>query len=199
MSSSAAETNAPGVAGGTRFYRDPHETSLALTVLGAVLTAAAVAQATTADELGTGWLASMALTLAFAALWLIFRRRAAAGLRHRAGFGAAAIIGLIACITPFALVIAVGGPFRLFALGLLAAGLSMGNRFLTAWAVVVGGLGMLESFYGITNRLPLAIWATWEHSAIYLALSALTLAAGVYLRRRGEPPGRTQVKDLDAG
>lgn len=41
---------------------------------------------------------------------------------------------------------------------------------------------MFEGFFGITNRLPMGIWAAWEHPAIYLLLGALTLLAGTIIR-----------------
>jgi hypothetical protein len=44
---------------------------------------------------------------------------------------------------------------------------------------VIGGTGVFEGFFGITNRLPLSLWATWEHPAIYLILALMTVLAGI--------------------
>ena len=43
---------------------------------------------------------------------------------------------------------------------------------------------MFEGFFGITNRLPMSVWADWEHPAIFLALGVLTVAAGIAMRAR---------------
>jgi Na+-transporting methylmalonyl-CoA/oxaloacetate decarboxylase beta subunit len=60
-------------------YRDRHETSLTLLVLGVVITASMVAQIAWPDGniVGAAWQMGVALTIAFAVLWLAFRRRAA--------------------------------------------------------------------------------------------------------------------------
>jgi hypothetical protein len=128
------------------------------------------------DQL-TGWL----MTAAFVAIWVTFRVRAArAGLGQGAGFGIAAGLGLFLLLS-FAgsFVMVYTGPFVIFAAGLLAAAAWQRNRLLAAWAVAAGGLGVFEGFFGITNRIPYALWAMWEHPLIYLALGAATLLAGI--------------------
>jgi hypothetical protein len=40
-------------------------------------------------------------------------------------------------------------------------------------------LWCLACFFGSTNRLPLSVWAAWEHPAIYLLLAVLTVLAGM--------------------
>jgi hypothetical protein len=133
--------------------------------------------------LGGDWLTAALLAIAFAALWLSFTRRAAArGMRRPAGFGIAAIIGLAAFLSPVFVVYA--GPFISFGVGLAVAGLKLRNRVLTYWALGVGSIGVFEGFFGITNRLPGALWAAWEHPAIYLMLGAATFLAGVVIHRR---------------
>lgn len=168
-------------------YRDRHETSLPLLVLGAVITVSMVAQIAWPDgsSIGAAWQMGVALTIAFAAVWLAFRRRAAGhALKSAPGFGLGAIIGVAIVATPLALVLIYAGPFVIFGLGLIAAGLRLGNRFLAGWAVVIGALGVFEGFSGITNRLPYSLWSPWDHPAIYLALGVLTLLAGVSTRVR---------------
>jgi hypothetical protein len=135
------------------------------------------------------WPMTVGLALAFAALWLTFRGRAAArGMQRPPGFGIAAIIGAAATLPPFLVVVVYAGPFMSFGLGLAVAGVKLRNRTLTYWALGVGAVGVFEGFFGITNRLPLGIWAAWEHPAIYLLLGAITLLAGIIIsiRVRGE-------------
>ncbi|HEX3389684.1 MAG TPA: hypothetical protein VHT94_11660 [Streptosporangiaceae bacterium] len=60
-------------------YRDRHETSLPLLVLGAVVTVCMAAQIAWPDgnNIGAAWQLGVAVTITFAVLWLTFRRRAA--------------------------------------------------------------------------------------------------------------------------
>jgi hypothetical protein len=169
-------------------YHDRHETSLPLLLLGAVTTVSMAAQLGWSGGniglFGDLWTAA-ALASGFAVLWLTFLRRAArAGMRRPPGFGLATIIGLVFIVSPLAVVLVYAGPFVVLGSGLLAAGVKLRNRFLTAWAVVIGAIGVFEGFFGITNRLPMSVWADWEHPAIYLALGILTLAAGIVMRMR---------------
>jgi hypothetical protein len=53
------------------------------------------------------------------------------------------------------------------------------SGFLAVWAIVIGGIGVFEGFFGITNRLPLSLWAAWEHPAIFLILALMTVLAGI--------------------
>jgi hypothetical protein len=76
------------------------------------------------------------------------------------------------------------GPFLVFGLGLLVAGIWQRNRFLAGWAVLIGGVGVFEGFFGITNRLSASVWREWEHPAIYLILALLTVLAGLIARSR---------------
>jgi hypothetical protein len=188
MSGFASAASEPGTpaARGSRYY-DRHETSLPLLLLGGVVTVFMVAQLTGSSP-GVGpvadWPTAVALTIAFAVLWLTFRRRAdRAGMRRPPGFGIATIIGL-ALVFPFVVALVYAGPFAVLGAGLLVAGVKLRNRFLTSWAVVIGAIGVFEGFFGITNRLPTSVWAAWEHPAIYLALGILTLAAGIVMRVR---------------
>lgn len=162
-------------------YRDRHETSLPLLLLGIVVTASAAIQVVTGlDSITADWPTSVVLTIVFTALWLTFRRRATArGMNRPSGFGIAAIIGLVAVLPPFFVTIIYAGPFLVFSLGLAAAGLRVRNRLLAGWGLVVGGIGVFEGFFGISNRIGLAFWATWEHPGIYLLLGTLTVIAGI--------------------
>jgi uncharacterized membrane protein len=83
-----------------------------------------------------------------------------------------------------AIAVLFAGPFLVFGLGLLIAGIWQRNRFLTVWAVLVGGIGVFEGFFGITNRLPTSVARPWDHSAIYLALALATVVAGLAARLR---------------
>jgi hypothetical protein len=84
------------------------------------------------------------------------------------------------------------GPFIVFALGLITVGLKLHNRMLISWGTVVGGIGVFEGFFGITNRLSLSLWADWEHPVIYLLLGIVTLLGGVVVSWR-ENPAITQT------
>jgi hypothetical protein len=172
----------PGIA-----MRERHETSLPLLLSGAAITAACIPQLIWPGtwSLPGSWLAAALLTVAFAACWLTFRRRAKKnGGRYRRGFGIAALIGLVLSLPPLAIAVVWAGPFTVFGIGLLAAGVALSNRFLAWWAGLIGAVGIFEGFFGITNRLPLWLWAGWEHQAIFLFLGVATIAAGVITRLR---------------
>lgn len=161
-----------------RVRRDRRATSLPLLFLG-VATAVGVAPQLSS---GTGdALAGLMITLAFAAIWAVFRFRAArAGVGRGTGFGVASLLGLFLMLTIVGLVALVyAGPFLIFGVGLLVAAVWQRNAFLAAWAVVIGGIGIFEGFFGITNRLPMSLWAQWEHPAIYLILALMTILAGI--------------------
>lgn len=50
--------------------------------------------------------------------------------------------------------------------------------------MLIGGTGVFEGFFGITNRLSSSVWREWEHPAIYLVLALLTVLAGLIARRQ---------------
>jgi hypothetical protein len=163
-------------------YRDRHETSLTLVLLGVAISISVTAQLVGYAGIGFGpdGLTAVTLTLAFTVLWLLFWRRAAVrGMRRPPGFGLAAIIGLAANLPPFFVALVYAGPFIVFALGLIAVGFKLPNRMLISWGTVVGGIGVFEGFFGITNRLSPALWAGWEHPMIYLLLGIVTLLAAI--------------------
>jgi hypothetical protein len=174
-------------------YRDPRETSLTLVLLGVAVSISVTAQlygfTVSAGHYGIGFvpdgLTADSLILAFTILWLMFRRRAAVrGMRRPAGFGLAAIIGLVAGLPPFFVVMVYAGPFVVFALGLLTVGIKLDNVTLTSWGIVVGGIGIFEGFFGITNRLSPSLWAGWEHPVIYLLLGIVTLLGAIIVSWR---------------
>jgi hypothetical protein len=121
------------------------------------------------------------MTLAFAVILLVSRLRAAhAGAGGGVGFGAASMLGLFLVLAIVGLMAqAFTGPFLIFGVGLLVVAVYQRNAFLAVWAIVIGGIGVFEGFFGITNRLPLSLWAAWEHSAIYLILAFMTVLAGI--------------------
>jgi hypothetical protein len=126
-------------------------------------------------------LAVLMMTLAFAAIWLVSRLRAVrAGVGRGVGLGVPSMVGLFLVLGIVGLMaLAFTGPFLIFGVGLLAAAAYQRNAFLAVWAIVIGGIGVFEGFFGITNRLPLSLWAAWEHPAIYLVLALLTVLAGI--------------------
>ncbi len=131
------------------------------------------------------WFAGLLITAAFAVMWLVFRRRALrGGVGRSSGFGVAAVVGVILSLSVVVIALLLTGPFVVFGLGLLIAGLWQRNRFLVIWAVIVGVIGVSEAFYAITNRLPAGLWAGWVHPAIYVLLGAATVLAGVVARVR---------------
>jgi hypothetical protein len=165
-------------------YRDLHETSLTLILLG---TAIVVPMAAILAGGGAGLAAdgpsAMLLTFAFAVLWRLFRRRAAVqGLSRPRGFGIAAVIGLVLLLPAFLL-----GPFYpfiVFGFGLMVAGGNCDNRMLLGWGTAVGGIGSFVGFLGSTNGLRASLLLGWERPAIYLFLGLLTLVAGIIVRFR---------------
>jgi hypothetical protein len=100
--------------------------------------------------------------------------------RRDTGFGVVPALGLflLLVIVGF-LTILVTGPFLIFSLALLVTARWQRSAFLAVWAIVIGGIGVFEGFFGITNRLPLSLWAAWEHPAIFLMLALMTVLAGI--------------------
>jgi hypothetical protein len=169
--------------------RDLCATSLPLLLLGTATVVGEIPQAVNeggnAGVLGGGdSFTGLLLTAAFAVLWWMYRRRALRdGVGRPAGFGAATVLGLILLSIGLVL-LAYAGPFILFGAGLLMVASWQRNPLLAWWAVLAGGLGVFEGFFGITNRMPFSLWRAWEHPAIYLALGILTVLAGLAARLR---------------
>ena len=178
----------------SRVRRDLRATSSSLFWLGAAIVAGELPQVVNQrwnvggpiGVIGGGdWFTGLLLTAAFAMLWWRYRRRALRdGVGRPAGFGAATVLGLILTLSAGLLLLAFMGPFILFGAGLLLVASWQRNALLAWWAVLAGGLGVFEGFFGITNRLPASVWRTWEHPAIYLALGVLTILAGLAARLR---------------
>jgi hypothetical protein len=179
----------------SRVRRDLRATSFPLLLLGAATVAGELPQVGSerwnvgglvglVGLLGGDWFTGALLTAAFAVLWWVYRRRARrGGVGRPAGFGAATALGLI-LITIGLVLLVYMGPFIVFGAGLLMVAAWQRNAMLAWWAVLVGGLGVFEGFFGITNRLPVSVWRDWEHPAIYLALGVLTVMAGLAARLR---------------
>jgi len=169
--------------------RDLRATSLPLLLLGTATVVGelpqVVSQTWDTGVLGGGdWFTGVLVTAAFAVLWWMYRRRAFRdGVGRPAGFGAATVLGLILLSIGLVLLVLMG-PFILFGAGLLMIASWQRNALLAWWAVLAGGLGVFEGFFGITNRLPASVWRIWEHPAIYLALGILTVLAGLAARLR---------------
>jgi hypothetical protein len=169
--------------------RDLRAASLPLLLLGAATVVGELPQVVSQGPgiglLGGGdWFTGLLLTAAFAVLWWIYRRRALLdGVGRPAGFGAATVLGLILLSIGLVLLVYTG-PFIIFGAGLLMVASWQRNALLAWWAVLAGGLGVFEGFFGITNRLPFSVWRAWEHPAIYLALGIATVLAGLAARLR---------------
>jgi hypothetical protein len=177
-----------------RVSRDMRSTSFPLLLLGTAVVAGTLPQLMSQgrgdsplDGIGGGddWFTGLLLTVAFAVLWGWARRRRARrdGIGRPSGFGAATVLGIVV-LTIGLVLLAYAGPFALFGAGLLMVASWQRNPQLAAWAVLVGGTGVFEGFFGITNRLPLSVWRDWEHPAIYLTLGTVTMLAGAVARFR---------------
>jgi hypothetical protein len=169
--------------------RDLRATSFPLFLLGTATVVGELPQVVSHQwNIGVGggdWFTGVLLTAAFAVLWWIYRRRALRdGVGRPAGFGAATVLGLILTLSIGLVLLVFMGPFVLFGAGLLMIASWQRNALLAWWAVLAGGLGVFEGFFGITNRLPTSAWRAWEHPAIYLALGILTVMAGLAARLR---------------
>jgi hypothetical protein len=152
-------------------------TSLPLLLLGGATAVGAAPELPSVMGDGLAWLT---VPLAFAAIWVVFR------FLVRAGGGPGTASGIVPMLGLFLLLVIVGfgtmsltGPFLIFCVGLLVTARWLRSAFLAVWAIVIGGIGVLEGFFGITNRLPLSLWADWEHPAIFLILALLTVLAGM--------------------
>jgi len=172
----------------SRVRRDLRATSFPLLLLGTATVAGEIPQVASegwnTGMPGADWFAGLLLTAAFAVLWWMYRRRALrSGVGRPAGFGAATALGVV-LISIGLVLLSFMGPFLLFGAGLLLVASWQRNAILAWWAVLAGGLGVLEGFFGITNRLPASAWRDWEHPAIYLAIGVLTVLAGLAARRR---------------
>jgi hypothetical protein len=173
-----------------RVRRDRRSASFPLLLLGTATAVGVLPQLLSAGpgRFGPGvgdWLTSMLITAAFVVMWLVYRRRAVSGgVGRPAGFGAAAVLGLCCTVSVGVIATVYAGPFLVFGLGLLVAGIWQRNRFLAGWAVLIGGVGVFEGFFGITNRLSASVWREWEHPAISLILALLTVLAGLIARSR---------------
>jgi hypothetical protein len=172
--------------------RDLRATSFPLLLLGTAMVAGCLPQVAgqgwnasgLLGALGGDWFTALLLTMAFAVLWWMYRRRAFRdGVGRPAGFGVATVLGIVTLTIGLVLLVYMG-PFILFGLGLLIVASWQHNALLAWWAVLAGGLGVFEGFFGITNRLPTSVWRAWEHPAIYLALGILTVLAGLAARLR---------------
>jgi hypothetical protein len=157
---------------------DRRATSLPLLLLGGATAIGVALQWPWGMGYGLAWLT---IPVAFAAVWVVFRFRAV-----RAGAGPGTFSGAAPMLGLFLLLAIVGflttflaGPFWIFGVGLLVTARWQRSAFLAVLAVVIGGIGVLEGFFGITNRLPLSLWAEWEHPAIFLILGLLTVLAGI--------------------
>src|SRR5215469_2540482 len=174
---------------GLRFRRDLRSTSAPLLLLGSataigVLPQVFVDAGWSVGRLGE-WFTGLLIAAAFSAMWLFLRRRALRrGVGRSTGFGAATVMALFLTLSLGVIATFLAGPFLVFGLGLLIAGLWQRNRFLVAWAILVGAIGIFEGFFGITNRLPPSMWRPWEHQAVYLALALATVLAGLVARWR---------------
>jgi hypothetical protein len=158
----------------------PHRraTSLPLLLLGVATTVGVAPELSSGAGDGPAWLT---IPLAFAAIWVVFRFPAA-----RAGGDPGTVFGVVRVLGLFLLLVIVSfvtmfltGPFLIFGICLLVTARWQRSAFLAVWAVVIGGIGVLEGFFGITNRLPMSLWAAWEHPVIFLILALLTVLAGI--------------------
>lgn len=178
----------------SRVRRDLRATSFPLLLLGAAIIVGELPQVVSQrwniggpiGVIGGGdWFTGLLLAAAFVVLWWRYWRRARRdGVGRPEGFAAATGVGL-GMVQPTGLVLLpFVGPFALFGAGLLMVAAWQRNARLAWWAVLAGGVGVFEGFFGITNRLPLSAWHSWDHPAIYLALGVLTLLAGLATRIR---------------
>jgi hypothetical protein len=169
--------SAMGTMGISGDLRDRRATSLPLLVLGLATAVGVAPLLPSGTDDGLAWLT---VPLAFAAIWVVFRFRAArVGGGPGAVTNAGRVLGLFVVLVIVSFVTMIlTGPYLIFGMGLLVTARWLRSAFLAVWAVVIGGIGMLEGFFGITNRVPLSRWAAWEHPAIYLILALLTVLAG---------------------
>jgi hypothetical protein len=179
QSSGGEDWESRGSAAGAWVRRDRRATSLPLLLIGGATVIGVAPEQPSGVGVGLAWLT---IPLAFAAIWVLLRFRATrAGVGRRdTGFGVVPALGLflLLVIVGF-LTMSVTGPFLIFGVALLVTARWQRSWFLAAWAIAIGGIGVFEGFFGITNRLPQSVWAAWEHPAIFLTLALMTVLAGI--------------------
>jgi hypothetical protein len=180
---------------------DRHASSVPLLVFGALtLVSAPMALPALWPWGDMFWL--LAGPVGFLATGLWYRRQLArSGVG--AGRGSYTVAGVSTLLAFVLLPLVWIAPLPVFAAGLLVLAALQRNRYLAAWAVVLGLLGGLERFFVLSNRLyDLAQWLGWSGESedyglltelaqpiVYAALGGLLLAAGLVALRR-ERAGR---------
>jgi hypothetical protein len=180
---------------------DRHASSVPLLIFGA-LTVTSAPLALPALWPWGDWFWLLAGPVGFLATgWWYRRQQTRSGVGEgRGSYTAAGIWTLLAFVLLPVVWIA---PLPVVALGLLVIAVLQRNRYLAAWATVLGLLGGLERFFVLSNRLyDLADWLGWFPEPrdygllddlgppiVFVALGALLLAAGLVALRR-ERAGR---------
>jgi hypothetical protein len=180
---------------------DRHASSVPLLIFGAITVIGAPLGLPALWPWG-GWFWLLAGPAGFLATgWWYRRQQARSGIGEgRGSYTAAGVSTLLAFVLlPLVLI----APLPVVAAGLLVVAALQRNRYLAAWALVLGLLGGLEHFFVLSNRLyDLAEWLGWFRESrdygpldelgppiVFAALGGLLLAAGLLALRR-ERTGR---------
>jgi len=174
---------------------DRHASSVPLLIFGA-LTVISAPLALFLWPVG-GWLWLLAGPAGFLATgWWYRRQQTRSGIGE--GRGSYTVAGVSTLLAFVLLPVVWIAPLPVVAAGLLAVAALQRNRYLAAWATVLGLLGGLEHFLVLSNRLyDLAEWLGWFREprnyglldelgppTVFAAVGGLLLAAGLVALRR---------------
>jgi hypothetical protein len=179
---------------------DRHASSVPLLIFGALTVVGALLALPALWPWGD-WYWLLAGPAGFLAVgWWYRRQQARSGIGE--GRGSYAVAGVCTLLVFVLLPLLWIAPLPVVAAGLLVVAVLQRNRYLAAWAAVLGLLGGLERFYVLSNRLyDLAQWLGWFPESrgyrlldggqplVYAALGGLLLVAGLVALRR-ERAGR---------
>jgi hypothetical protein len=133
--------------------------------------------------------------------WWYRRQQTRSGIGEGRGSWTAAGVSML--VAPALLPVVWIAPLPIVGAGLLVVAALQRNRYLAAWAAVLGLLGGLERFFVLSNRLyDPADWLGWLQqprgqellvdlgsSVVFAALGGLLLAAGLVALRRERAGG----------
>ena len=177
-----------------RARRDRRATSVPLLTFGWLTLLEAFLSAVADPYRSLYWLIAAPAGLAFVA-WYYRRHEIDSGVGTRSSSYWHWALAVLAALVLLPFLIVLGAPLALVGIGLLSIAVRQRNMYLGAYAVVFAVVGMLESFYLVTNRLyDFSQWAgwysdtsgyfPWAPSFVSALLGLIIVGAGAVAARR---------------